>query len=135
VLDRVPTRRLSGGSLPPTPATVRSHALAQVAVTRQRGTARLTVRGPETKATTSPIPQDAEFFGIQFSLGTLMPGLPPGQLVGSSLTLPRATTSFWLDGSGWELPGPDSVDVFVDRLVRAGLLVHDPVVPAALHEG
>jgi AraC-like DNA-binding protein len=25
--------------------------------------------------------------------------------------------------------------VFVDRLVRAGLLVHDPVVPAVLHGG
>ena len=42
----------------------------EMVVTRQRGTARLTVRGPETKATTSPVPQDAEFFGIQFSLGT-----------------------------------------------------------------
>ena len=91
------------------------------------------MRGPETKATTAPVPGEAEFFGIQFSLGTFMPGLPPGQLVDSSLTLPRATgTSFWLDGAGWELPGPDNADVFVDRLVRAGLLVHDPVVPAAL---
>ena len=105
----------------------------EMVVTRQRGTARLTVRGPETKATTVPIPQDAEFFGIQFSLGTFMPGLPPGQLVDSSLTLPATRTSFWLDGSRWELPGPDNADVFVGRLVRAGLLIHDPVVPAALH--
>src|SRR5215468_1930031 len=106
----------------------------EMVVTRQRGTARLTVRGPETKATTVPIPQDAEFFGIQFSLGTFMPGLPPGQLVDRSRTLPRATkTSFWLDGSRWELPGPGNADVFVDRLVRAGLLVHDPVASAALH--
>jgi len=105
----------------------------EMVVTSQRGTARLTVRGPETKATTLPIPQDAEFFGIQFSLGTFMPGLPPGQLVDSSLTLPATRTSFWLDGSGWELPGPDNADVFVGRLVRAGLLIHDPVVPAALH--
>ena len=45
------------------------------------------------------------------------------------MTLPPATnTSFWLNGSAWELPGPDNADVFVDRLVRAGLLVHDPVV-------
>ena len=105
----------------------------EMVVTRQRGTARLTVRGPETKASTSPIPADAEFFGIQFSLGTFMPGLPPGQLADGSMTLPRATrTSFWLDGDSWEFPGPDNADVFVDRLVRAGLLVHDPVVPAAL---
>jgi hypothetical protein len=105
----------------------------EMVVTRQQGTALLTVRGPETKATTAPIPQDAEFFGIQFSLGTFMPGLPPGRLVDGSATLPQATdTSFWLDGSAWELPGPDNADVFVDRLVRAGLLVHDPVAAAAL---
>jgi hypothetical protein len=73
------------------------------------------------------------FFGIQFSLGTFMPGLPPGRLVDSSLTFSQATkTSFWLDGSRLELPAPDNFDVFVARLVRAGLLVHDPVVAAAL---
>jgi AraC-like DNA-binding protein len=105
----------------------------EMVVTRQRGDARLTVRGPETRATTVPIPQDAEFFGIKFSAGTFMPGLPPGLLVDGTRTLPAATrSSFRLDGSAWELPGPDSADVFVDRLVRAGLLVHDPVVPEAL---
>lgn len=102
-------------------------------VTRQLGTARLTMRGPETKATAVAIPQEAEFFGIEFSLGSFMPGLPPGKLVDRSLTLPPATkTSFWLDGSEWELPGPDNADVFAGRLAGAGLLVHDPVVPAAL---
>ena len=105
----------------------------EMVVTRQRGSARLTVRGPETKATTAPVPEDAEFFGIQFSLGTFMPGLPPGRLADSGLTLPpAASASFWLDGTEWELPGPDNADVFADRLVRAGLLAHDPVVPAAL---
>jgi Helix-turn-helix domain len=105
----------------------------EMVVTRQQGTARLTVRGPETKATPAVIPEDAEFFGIQFSLGTFMPGLSPGQLVDRSWTLPQATkTSFWLDRSEWELPGPDNADVFADRLVRAGLLVHDPVAAAAV---
>jgi hypothetical protein len=80
-----------------------------------------------------PIPEDAEFFGIQFRLGTFMPSLQPGQLVDRSLTLPQATSaSFWLNGSAWELPGPDNADVLVDRLVRTGLLVHDPVASAAL---
>jgi hypothetical protein len=103
-------------------------------VTRQSGTAHLTVRGPETKATTVPVPEDAEFLGIQFALGTFMPALPPAQLVDRALTLPQATSSsFLLDGSAWELPSRDNVDVFVDRLVRAGLLVHDPIVSAAVH--
>jgi AraC-like DNA-binding protein len=105
----------------------------EMVVTRQRGAARLTVRGPETRATTVPIPQDAEFLGIQFSVGTFMPGLPPGRLVDRTVTLPAAPGgSFWLDGSAWELPGPDTAEVLVDRLVRAGLLVHDPIVAEAL---
>jgi hypothetical protein len=103
-------------------------------VTQQRGLAWLTVRGPETRATTVPIPEEAEFFGIQFSVGSFMPGLPPIQLVDRAVTLPVATGgSFWLDGSAWELPRPDTADVFVDRLWRAGLLVHDPVVADAMH--
>ena len=106
----------------------------EMVFTRQRGAGRLTVRGPETRATIVPIPQEAEFFGIQFSVGTFMPGLPPGRLVDRTVTLPPAMgRSFWLDESAWELPGPDTAEVFVDRLVCAGLLVHDPIVAEALH--
>jgi AraC-like DNA-binding protein len=106
----------------------------EMVVTRRRGAALLTVRGPETRATAMPIPEDAEFFGIEFSAGTFMPDLPPGGLVDRTLTLPQASDrSFWLDGSAWELPGPDNADVFVDRLARSGLLVHDPIVGEALH--
>jgi hypothetical protein len=108
----------------------------EMCVTVQRGSAWLTVRGPQTKATVTPIPEDAEFFGITFSLGTFMPSLAPGQLVDRALTLPRAAgSSFWLDRCAWELPGPNNADVFVDRLVRAGLLVHDPVASAELQGG
>jgi hypothetical protein len=108
----------------------------EMCVTRQRGSAWLTVRGPHTTATITPIPADAEFFGIRFSLGTFMPSLQPGQLVDRVLRLPQATdTSFWLDSSVWELPRPDNADVFVDRLTRAGLLTHDPAATAVLHDG
>jgi hypothetical protein len=105
----------------------------EIVVTRQEGSVWLTLRGPETKASTAPIPQHAEFFGIVFSHGTFMPDLPPGRLVDRSLRLSLATSrSFWLHGSQWEIPGPNNADVLVDRLVRAGLLVHDPVVAAAV---
>ena len=50
----------------------------EMVVTRQRGAAQVTVRGPETRATIVPIPQDADFLGIRFTLGTFMPRLPPG---------------------------------------------------------
>jgi helix-turn-helix protein len=108
----------------------------EMCVTRQRGSAWLTVRGPHTAATITPIPADAEFFGIQFSLGTFMLHLQPGQLVDRALRLPQAKDgSFWLDRSIWELPRPDNADVFVDRLARAGLLAHDPVASTVLHDG
>jgi Helix-turn-helix domain len=102
-------------------------------VTRRHGETSLTVRGPETRATLVPIPADAEFLGIDFNLGAYMPMMPPGPLVDRAVTLPQPTsTSVWLDGTAWELPRLDTADVFVDRLVRAGLLVHDPVASAAV---
>jgi hypothetical protein len=107
----------------------------QLVVTRRRGTTEVTVRGPETRATVVPIPQDADFLGIRFSLGTYMPGLPPAQLVDRTVTLPLATgTAFRLGGSHWTVPGPDAdggVDDLVEGLVDAGLLVHDPIAAAA----
>ena len=105
----------------------------EMVVTRQRGAAQVTVRGPETRATIVPIPQDAEFLGIRFTLGTFMPRLPPGDLVDRAVTLPPTTgTSFRLHGSTWGVPGRDDVDDFVEDLVHAGLLAHDPVAAAAV---
>lgn len=101
----------------------------QIVVTTQHDLAHITVRGPETRATVTAIPADAEFLGIVFSLGTFMPAMPLASLVDQAVTLPAVTpNSFWLDGSRWELPTPGNVDVFVDRLVRKGLIVRDPVV-------
>jgi hypothetical protein len=105
----------------------------KMVVTRQEGQAYLTVRGPETRATIWPIPEDAEFFGVEFRLGTCLPVLPVGQLVDNELTLPGAgSRSFWLNGSAWEYPTFDNVDIFLRRLMRKGLVVRDPVVEAAL---
>jgi hypothetical protein len=105
----------------------------EIVVTRQRGKTSLTVRGPETRATTAPVPEDAEFFGIRFRLGAFMPTLPLGRLVDGSQTLPEATSkSFWLNGSAWEYPARDDADVFLRRLARQGLLVRDPVVEDVL---
>jgi hypothetical protein len=104
----------------------------QMVLTRQRGRPWLTVRGPESKATIVPIPAGAAFFGIQFSLGTFMPGLRPGELLDRTVTLPATDTSFRLGRWEWDLPAPDNVDELVDGLGRTGLLAHDPVASAAL---
>src|SRR5207249_4887208 len=105
----------------------------QIVIWTCAGEMHLTVRGPETKASVTPIPEDAEFLGIQFRLGAFMPGLPVGPLVDGELTLPRGiANSFRLDGSAWEVPSYDNADGFVRRLVGAGLLVSDPVARAAV---
>jgi hypothetical protein len=104
----------------------------QMVVMKHQGRTSLTVRGPESKATTMPIPQDTEFLGVQFRVGTFMPNLPVGRLVDRDLTLPAAgTRTFWLNGSAWEFPTFDNVDVFLQRLTRRGLVVDDPLVVAA----
>jgi AraC-like DNA-binding protein len=107
----------------------------EMVVTRQPGGTWLSVRGPETQASLAPIPADAEFFGLQFELGTYMPQLDMRSLVDSGVDVPIGPDArLRLDGSDWEMPTADNGDVFVERLARAGLLVHDPVVVAALHD-
>ena len=105
----------------------------ELVITKQAGRTSLTLRGPETRATPAPIPEDAEILGITFKLGTYMPWLPPSHLVDQGLDLPEAAgRSFWLRGSAWQPPDLDSADVFVARLVHEGILEHDPLVAAAL---
>jgi AraC-like DNA-binding protein len=105
----------------------------EMVVTKHKGLTYLTVRGPETRATIVTIPEDAEFFGVQFRLGAFLPALPVDQLIDNALTLPGASSrSFWLNGSAWEYPTFDNVDVFLRRLVRKGLVARDPVVEDAL---
>lgn len=106
----------------------------EMVVTRYNGKTSLTAHGPETKATLADFPSNAEFFGITFRLGTFMPHLPVRNLLDrKDATLPEATSqSFWLHGSAWQFPDFDNADTFVAQLVRAGLLVRDPVVDAVL---
>jgi AraC-like DNA-binding protein len=106
----------------------------ELVVTRLDGKTTMTVRGPETKATfLGDSPSDGEWFGILLRLGTFLPHLPTRNLLDTSVTLPEATSSrFWFSGTAWEFPTHDNADIFVRRLVRAGLLAHDPVIEAAL---
>lgn len=101
---------------------------------RRKGKMTFTVHGPETKATSTSAPGDAEWLGILFKLGTFMPHLPPGSVLDKhDVNLPEATgKSFWLGGLTWEFPTYENADTFVNRLVRRGLLVRDPLVEALM---
>jgi AraC-like DNA-binding protein len=77
--------------------------------------------------------EGAELLWIKFKLGTFMPHLPIRDCMDAETVLPGAASqSFWLKGSAWQLPDYENVETFVDRLVRAEILVSDPVVNAAL---
>lgn len=105
----------------------------QICVWTSEGKTNLTLRGPETKATTALVPANTEFFGIVFKLGTFMPDLPASQLVDRDFTLPEAAGHYIrLDSSAWELPNYENADVFLRRLALQGLLIRDTTVDAAL---
>jgi hypothetical protein len=106
----------------------------EIVIVTFNGKTTITARGPETKASEADFPADAEIFGITFKLGSFMPHLPVRTLLDrQDVTLPEASSnSFWLHGSAWEFPTFENADVFVDRLIRQGILVHDPVVGAAI---
>lgn len=113
-----------------------SHAAShwEMVVVTYNGETNLTLRGPATKAALADCPANAEFLGITFKLGTFIPHLPTShRLDGNDVILPEASRkSFWLNSSTWQLPSYDNADTFVGRLMREGLLVHDPVVDAVL---
>jgi AraC-like DNA-binding protein len=108
----------------------------EMVLMRYQGRSTLTVRGPETKATPAEVPAEAEWLGITFKLGTFLPDFPPGNLLDrEDVNLPEAGgKSFWLGGSTWEFPTYENADTFVDRLVRAELLVRDPLVQDVLQD-
>jgi len=106
----------------------------EMVVTRLEGKTSLTVRGPETKASTADCPAHGEWFAIRFKIGTFMPLFRPDDLRDrNDITLPNATRrSFWLNGSAWEYPNFENAETFVKRLTHDGLIVEDRLVTAVL---
>src|SRR6266481_3384801 len=106
----------------------------EMVVTRYGGKTFLTLRGPETKATTLHCPAEGEWLGIRFKLGTFMPQLLPGSLRDQrDVTLPCAAgRSFWLNSSAWQYPDFENAETFVKRLAQAGIISRDSIVDAAL---
>ncbi|MEW1840730.1 helix-turn-helix domain-containing protein [Nonomuraea angiospora] len=96
---------------------------------KRDGRAYAGVTGPETRAGTAPVPEGATFVGIEFAVGTSLRAVPMRALVDGGVELPEATRgTFLLDGVRWESPGPDDAEALVDRLVRSGAVVRDPLV-------
>jgi len=106
----------------------------EMVVSKYHGEIMMTMRGPETKATSVDVTLvGGEFFGIIFKYGAFMPHLPVSKLVDGDINLPDASSkSFWLNGSAWRFPNYENADTFVDRLVRESLLDCDPIIEPVL---
>lgn len=99
----------------------------------QDGRAYAGVTGPETRTGTAPVPEGAHFMGIEFAVGTSLRTVSTAALVDGGVELPDTTRrTFRLDGGRWETPGPDDAEALVERLVRAGAVVRDPLVAEVL---
>ncbi|MEU7469864.1 helix-turn-helix domain-containing protein [Streptomyces sp. NPDC044984] len=100
---------------------------------RQDGRAHAGITGPETRTGTAPVPEGAAFTGVEFAVGTSLRAVATPALVDGGIGLPDTTRrTFRLDGSRFETPGPDDVEALVGRLVRAGIVVRDPLVAEVL---
>lgn len=99
----------------------------------QAGRPYAAITGPEARTGTAPVPEGATFTGIEFAVGTSLRAVPTPALVDRGIELPDTTRrTFRLDGTRWETPGPDDTEALVDELVRAGILLRDPVVADVL---
>ncbi len=106
----------------------------ELVVTKLSGQTTLTVRGPETRATSfGECPADGEWLGIRLKPGAFLEPFPASMLVNTTAPLPNASgISFWLAGSAWQFPNYENADTFVERLTRAGLLLYEGAVGEAL---
>jgi hypothetical protein len=109
-----------------------STVLWSMVIAKVRGRIAISLHGPETGATRRDFPPEAEWFGITFKLGTFVPDFLPGSLINGYINLPGTSgRSFSLGHSAWQFPNFENADTFVDRMVRAGILVHEPIMNAA----
>jgi hypothetical protein len=92
-------------------------------VWRKSGILHAGLRGPETKATTAPVPNETEFLGVRFALGTVLRPIPVGTIIDGFAPFPVTESGrIIIGGDYWEAPTYDNVEIFVRRLQRAGLL-------------
>lgn len=128
-VESVMRGRTLGDDSPVRPAESHWH----MTFVRKGGEARAVLVGPWSAAGTTHYEEGAEILWIKFELGAFMPHMPVGRLPDTETVLPDASgRSFWLKGSALPFPDHDNAEAFVDRLVRDGVLVRDPLVDAVL---
>ncbi|MGW1677072.1 helix-turn-helix domain-containing protein [Saccharopolyspora sp. NPDC002376] len=118
-------------------AVARMHSIAyanwELVTWEDQGRVHVAVRGPETSPSTVEVGAESASFGIVFAHGASMPHLPVSQLVDTGVLSSHVTSKdFAMRNEVWELPTFDTAEDFVNRLVRSGVLVRDPLVSDVL---
>jgi hypothetical protein len=119
----------------PTTFASAAKASCMIAFARSRDGVTVHLRGPETRGTSLTCSEGEEFFGVELRLGAYLPLYPPSGLadLNDALLPILPGDRILLDNRDWEMPTEQNVDVFLDRLVRAGLVVFDPLVDEIRH--
>jgi hypothetical protein len=106
----------------------------ELVVTRLADLTMVTLRGPETRATTIDCPPDGEWAAIRFRPGVHIPSLPTQMLIDHrDANLPVAADgTFALQDFRWDMPDLDNAEAYVARLAARGVIARDDVVEAAL---
>lgn len=102
---------------------------------RHQGKVRVTAEGATTRFVPKTQFEGVEFLVIKFRLGVYMPYILPGALVNRDALLPNASsTTFWLNGSSWQVPDFENVETFIEWLVRKEIVVREPMIDAVLRD-
>ncbi len=102
-------------------------------IVRQRGQTQIHVAGAATAVAPITYEVGTEYIGIRMRVGTYMPHWPASDLVDSMHLLQCAgRDTFWMQDETLPLPDYNTVEPFIERLVRKGLLEQDPVIAAYL---
>ena len=124
IVDRVWRTRSGAADTMTSTARTCSHLI----ITRTQGRVLASLRGPETRATTAPVPPDAEFLGIRLTLGAVLRPHPAASIVDGYVPFPATDSGrVVIGGEDWEAPTYDNVEQFVRCLRHAGLLVPSPL--------
>jgi len=116
------------------------HSMAEgnleLVVTRLEGHAIVTLRGPVTRAKIFACPPNGEWLAIRFRTGVYVRGLPTAGLLDHKDLNFEVTRDgrFCFADHMWELPTHDNAEVFVDHLVRRGIIAMEPTVQDAMHD-
>lgn len=97
------------------------------------GESTVLLSGPSSEITLVPYSTGNKNFGIRFKPGAIFTNIPVTDMVNVTKALPMPTEdTFVLQGITWNLPTYESIDEFIAKLMKRGLLCNDPVVTDVL---